>query len=247
MLPDLPKIMTQAIKDEFSQLIVFLKNPISDLERPKSKLFTFFFVFCLDVIVGFFFILIMLAMETVFDWDKYLIERYPDTNESTAVIFITGCILAPLVEEYIFRLPLKYAPDKFQKRFLFPYSFLLLILFVSVAQKSWYIQTLFWVLLWLLPVLLVYLSKNKIANRSEALFTTHFPRLFWILSSAFALVHLFNYYLNFYVILFAPILIGSQFIGGCLFGYIRLKNGFWWGVLSHAAFNGLMILGEKFS
>jgi len=62
-------------------------------------------------------------------------------------------------------------------------------------------------------------------------------------SIIFALVHMSNYdnrEVLFYLL--APIIIGSQLVGGFLMAYLRLKHGLRWSILLHAVFNALIIV-----
>jgi hypothetical protein len=163
-------------------------------------------------------------------------------NDSKIKVFLFICILAPLGEEFIFRLPLKYTGNQHLKNLIWPYS--LVLLFVSVFLKDVppYTHILFWLLLWVLPMMAIFFFKDRASKMLEKFFTNYFSQMFWVSCLLFGLFHLPNYHINRYVILFAPILVGSQFMGGVLLGYIRLKNGFWWGVLGHSAFNGVVFL-----
>ncbi|MFC3197635.1 CPBP family intramembrane glutamic endopeptidase [Parapedobacter deserti] len=62
-------------------------------------------------------------------------------------------------------------------------------------------------------------------------------------SVLFALVHMSNYdnhEVLFY--LFAPVIVGSQLVGGFLMAYLRLKHGLRWSILMHAVFNAVIIV-----
>ena len=78
-------------------------------------------------------------------------------------------------------------------------------------------------------------------------FAAAFPVVFWLVTLAFALVHLANYTEGTLLILL-PLVI-PQFIAGALFGYARVHYGLWAAMLLHAMHNGtavalVLVLGE---
>ena len=78
-------------------------------------------------------------------------------------------------------------------------------------------------------------------------FAAAFPVVFWLVTLAFALVHLANYTDGTLLILL-PLVI-PQFIAGALFGYARVHYGLWAAMLLHAMHNGtavalVLVLGE---
>jgi len=78
-------------------------------------------------------------------------------------------------------------------------------------------------------------------------FAFSFPVVFWLVTLAFALVHLANYTEGTLLVLL-PLVI-PQFIAGALFGYARVQYGLWAAMLLHAMHNGtavalVLLLGE---
>lgn len=75
-------------------------------------------------------------------------------------------------------------------------------------------------------------------NRAKIFWFKHFRIFFYISALLFALMHLTNFSntnILFYIL--APLIVLPQFIGGITLGYIRLKLGFFWGVLLHGLYN----------
>jgi hypothetical protein len=62
-----------------------------------------------------------------------------------------------------------------------------------------------------------------------------------LFSVLFAIIHLTNYNFSITIIIFAPILVFSQFTGGLLIGYLRVRYSFVMGFILHAVFNGILI------
>ncbi|UMB52626.1 CPBP family intramembrane metalloprotease [Lutibacter sp. A64] len=75
-------------------------------------------------------------------------------------------------------------------------------------------------------------------NKAKLFWDKHFKKIFYLAAILFALTHLTNYSNTntlFYIL--APLIILPQLIGGLTLGYIRLKLGFFWGVLMHGLYN----------
>ncbi|WP_379548853.1 type II CAAX prenyl endopeptidase Rce1 family protein [Qipengyuania sp. DSG2-2] len=71
-------------------------------------------------------------------------------------------------------------------------------------------------------------------------FARGFPGIFWLVTLAFALVHLTNYQEGALYVLLPLVL--PQFIAGTLFGYARVQYGLWAAILLHAMHNGTAVL-----
>ena len=80
---------------------------------------------------------------------------------------------------------------------------------------------------------------DYISNKKAKIFWfKHFNIFFYLFAFSFALVHLTNYNntsILFYLL--APLIVLPQFIGGVTLGYLRLRLGFFWGVLQHGLYN----------
>ena len=75
-------------------------------------------------------------------------------------------------------------------------------------------------------------------NKAKIFWDKHFKKIFYLAALLFALTHLSNFSNTntlFYIL--APFIILPQLIGGLTLGYIRLKLGFFWGVLMHGLYN----------
>lgn len=80
-------------------------------------------------------------------------------------------------------------------------------------------------------------------GRLKRFWRKHFAFFFYASAILFGLVHTINYNNNsllFYLL--SPIIVGSQMFGGLMYGYVRVKLGYWWGVLLHGTFNLILIM-----
>jgi len=68
-----------------------------------------------------------------------------------------------------------------------------------------------------------------------------FPHLVWASTLLFATIHIFNY--NLYagmgaLAILTPLLVVSQFLGGWILAFTRVRFGIGWSMLQHGFFNG---------
>lgn len=111
----------------------------------------------------------------------HLPEDDPNNHRGALFNYIITAMLVPVLEEFLFRFPLKY------------------------------------------------LVQTKL-----------FGLWFYLVSAvAFGLVHLINYDLQPIHWAFALLIVSPQMISGSVFGYIRIRHGFWFGVAAHSLLNSI--------
>ncbi len=138
---------------------------------------------------------------------------------------------APIFEELVFRYPLKYP------KYYFFILFVIIYFFVSSTYRS----NIFFFGILLICAIFFLLVNVKTPKIIEAFFKKHFVVFFVIFNIIFSMLHLYNFELEgtkkaFYIILILP-----QFLSGLLFGYFRMKFGFFWGVFSHFYYNSIIL------
>ena len=69
----------------------------------------------------------------------------------------------------------------------------------------------------------------------------YFKKVFYLFAIIFGLVHLSNFQITPYVILFTPILVAPQIILGGYLGFIRVRFGLQWSILLHACYNAFFM------
>jgi hypothetical protein len=144
-------------------------------------------------------------------------------------------VLGPIVEELIFRLPLIIKKENLSISLI-----LLCLLFVGGNLSS---LTIIWFSFFLklgsiifIILFITYLDKKNILKQINDKYYTHY---FYFLCSAFALMHISNFYSVFpkNLVLLCPLYVLPQFFLAYFSGFLRLKNGFLWGILLHFLFN----------
>ena len=218
----------------FSNLLTFVKKPRLDnlpdsfKENPQKVLMR---LLGLDFILMFF-LSGILAVAGVQEME-HEVQKLLD---NPILLALMAVIFAPLVEEAVFRLPLRYAAGNL----LLP--LLLILLFIPSLFAPMTSGILIGVIL--LLGLIFYFFNQKTDGQLETQLNhsweEKFPLIFWLFTFAFAILHLTNFS-DAIPIYLAPILILPQFALGIIIGYIRIGWGFWYGVLFHAMHNGIFV------
>ncbi|WP_299403289.1 CPBP family intramembrane glutamic endopeptidase [Acaryochloris sp. IP29b_bin.148] len=156
-------------------------------------------------------------------------------------IVLLVVVFAPLFEEAIFRLPLRYTPSNL----VIPLGIGLLGV-VSALMRSQVLPEVaslpclggIIALVWLLRVWL----QRQDSKPIHQLYEKWIGWLFYGLAILFGLIHLGNFsslgWQNWFL---APLLVLPQTALGVFLGFIRLRYGFWWAVLTHAIHNALAL------
>ncbi|HZK93804.1 MAG TPA: hypothetical protein VFC67_06320 [Prolixibacteraceae bacterium] len=164
---------------------------------------------------------------------KYL-NLFPEKSLrlSQIPISLKLIFLVPIIEEVIFRLPLKFSKQN---------------LFLSLAALHftlfYHAYSLFILIVISLTIALIpYMRLIPVTfyARLGLIWKNYFPLVYYGLAICFGLVHLSNFQnLRIAHYLVFPLIVSNQIIMGLIFGYVRVtfKNGFIYGVLLHFFIN----------
>lgn len=202
----------------FYKLLDFLKNPEKAPAYQPMKFLEFFGLLILAIIVVVPYAYILELMEL--DQFENVLEDI--LKEFKWLVAIFAIIIAPLVEEPIFRLHLDL------KKSSIWWSMILSLLF---AMAIWFPI----IFIGYMIFLLIRVSSD---NPPSLKFVVYFSAAF------FGLVHItnfkdFDYGQYFYYI---PFLVAIQFWIGLVLSYIRLNHGMKWAILFHGVYNTIFIL-----
>ncbi|MBN7815167.1 CPBP family glutamic-type intramembrane protease [Algoriphagus pacificus] len=202
----------------FYKLLDFLKNPEKAPAYQPMKFSEFFglLILAIIVVVPYAYILEFMGMDQFENGLGDLLK------ENKWIIAIFGIVLAPLIEEPIFRLHLDLKITSIW------YSLGLSLLF---AMAIWFPI----IFIGYMIFLLIRVSSD---NPPPLKFVVYFSAAF------FGLVHItnfkdFDYGQYFYYI---PFLVAIQFWIGLVLSYIRLNHGMKWAILFHGVYNTIFIL-----
>lgn len=208
--------MSYTIQNHLNDFLSFLKKPTDKVDLPisipsKFKIVLTFFVIELPVMLVL--ILIMGGLESahIINTENHAIEKLFKTMSTTAIFFLV-VIIAPLVEELIFRLYLRY-----ETNLLIGTSIRFSHLFLDREKAAQFDLDL------------------------NSKWSRFYPKIFYFSALLFGLVHLVNYEISPTILLFSPILVAPQIVLGLIIGFLRLRYGFWTGFMMHS-FHNLFIM-----
>lgn len=179
------------------------------------------------------------AIYNIYGIDPETLTRFagdPGTAKnlgSTTYILLTICIVAPLLEECIFRLGLSFkrwqiaiAATSIPAYILWQHLNSLTIISSSIYVAS---------------IIVVFILVYRLSSDShlEKLKKTCYVSIIWVSAITFGLLHLIAF--SNYSLLLLPYMlciISVPFFAGCAMTYYRINLGFWWGVALHI-FNNL--------
>lgn len=209
--------MLYTIQNHLNDFLSFLKKPTDEVTIPismasKFKIVLIFFIIELPVSLASILIISGLEAANIINTENHAIETLFKTMSTTAFFFLV-VIIDPFVEELIFRLSLRYETN----------------LFIGISIRF---GNLFF-------------DREKAAQFDLALnrkWSRFYPKFFYFSALLFGLVHLVNYEISPAILLFSPILVASQIVGGLIIGFLRVRHGFWTGYMMHS-FHNLVYIG----
>lgn len=174
--------MRRAVRYFMEDFRKFLRNPQEIVDGPEhGALRSWMVVFAINFAFA---ALVIIPLAVLIDQHVLPIKGGPLTAKMPLwILIIVVLMMTPVIEELLFRYPLKFARNR--------------VLKIAVYGSS----------------------------------------------VLFALAHMSNY--NNHEVLFyllAPVIVGSQLVGGFLMAYLRLKHGLRWSILMHAVFNAVIIV-----
>lgn len=161
-------------------------------------------------------------------------------NQKLIYQFVVICMIAPFVEEMLFRVCLRYSKLNFAVTagfcfYIFPG---ILIKGRGIFGEDNPLSLRIALVLIVIATVYSILQRNQaIDNRLTKFWSLHFKLIFYLSVISFGFLHVTNFENSLTVILLAPMLTLPQIAGGFMFGYIRLKYGILYAVLLHAANN----------
>lgn len=223
--------------------LAYFKNPIyqakenNTLRNSLKVLFSVFLYALLFLFINYLFVSALnfiLKSEYKFSFLELIDKVQFTQSERYNVLYIL--IVAPILEEIMFRLPLKFNRINLFISLLTFYFFFYLRyagLYASFLGPQ-LITTIFFVALCWFVV--YYLCKNSFY---KTIFTKYFGVLFYLLAITFGLLHITNFieFVPQNLIFFSPIFAFHQVIMGLFLGYLRVKKGLIWSIALHVCFN----------
>jgi hypothetical protein len=159
-------------------------------------------------------------------------------------------LFAPVTEELLFRLPLRYNVINLTTSALLFTLLTVRRLLLKFGSSGWATATERW--LWSAvfailvgSVVFVLLRSEPVTRLAKNLWLNHFRSVLYASCFAFGLVHIFNFRftaLTAETLLLAPLLVLPQIISGFILAFTRLHLGMIWCIALHAANNFLVVV-----
>jgi len=224
------------------EMLDFLKSPVNDMpdiSTIKEKLSIFIPLFLLEIVIAVFCGGIISQLTNglhLMEGNKleHFFSYYP-----VWVVFIYVALAGPMLEELLFRLPLKLNEKYMQINVVLTVTGLIYILVFTI--KVYIIQ----ISLVVVEIILlsIYFSSKELFNKYIiSIWSRKFIWVFYLSAAIFGMLHISNYSPKLITFLLMPILVLPQFIVGLFCGYIRIRLGFFWGYLLHVSHNFIFII-----
>ncbi len=153
-------------------------------------------------------------------------------------------LIAPLSEELIWRLPLRYTERNLTISALLVVLFTVRRLFVKFGifgpATRWLWSAVIAILV--APVVFVLLRTEPIKRVASRIWLDHFRSVLYLSCFAFGLLHIPNFRfttITVETLLLAPLLVLPQIISGFVLAFARVRLGMLWCIVLHAANNFL--------
>lgn len=203
------------IKQTISELLDFIKNPIDEAhsnQQTSFKLKQLQALFLLELPVMGVLLLFISGLEEVglFDSNSHKAEALLK-EFSTPIILLFTVLIAPVIEEFIFRFFLIF-------RRCYPVHFIVFI--ISVFSRK---------------------EKNELIESARRFWNTTYKSVIYFSAFLFGLVHLTNFEISSSILLLSPILIAPQIILGLFLTFIRVRHGFLWSFYLHGIHNLIFV------
>ena len=222
----------------FADSIIFLKNPDPNEHFKISSISTFF-----KLVWKMFLIILLIDLITVVIIVtplKYF-NLFPALKEIsfTPINILKITLILPIIEELIFRLPLKITNINI-------ITSISVITFI-ILNKWCFTKYYFAIAGSCLMFLFLYIGIRKNINflyRSTTFLKEHFREFFYVQALLFGFLHLANYNLDFKYIYLFPLVVFGYIISGIFWGYLRVRysSGIYLCIVSHIAVNSLYCL-----
>ena len=227
--------MNISFSNVFSALWEFIKKPnlthLSEAfqENPVKVIGNLLLIdFCLMIPLT-----ALLGIVGIEDMD----HKIEDLMDNPLALAGMAVVVAPIMEEAIFRLPMKYS--YWRAAIALGLAGVIGATMIPSIPLMGGIAALILFSAFLFHFI-NYRQENALNVQMESWWERHFYLPFWVLTTAFAIVHISNFgsAVPLYLV---PILVLPQFVLGAVIGYVRTGYGFIYAVLFHALHNGILV------
>jgi membrane protease YdiL (CAAX protease family) len=206
--------MSNSISATISHLKEFLKNPVDEAQvtpSKTSKFKIFLTVLVIDILVS----SLVILLVSVLQYLKLINEE-----DNLITSFIGMYPLWAVILLAVFFIP-------FFEEIIFR---------LHLRFRQFYLLQIF-------LYFMKHFHKNNldIRNNALSLWKKNYGKVFYFTAIVFGLIHLSNYNITIWVLIFSPVLVFAQFAFGIFAGYLRVKYGFFYGYALHFMHNGILL------
>jgi hypothetical protein len=210
----------------------FIKNPNTgikyDIDSVPSFLKIAFKSFLVMLLIDF-------LIEAFLASPLRYFNLYPSIKEftGTPITIIKLAIVFPIIEELIFRLPLRIS------KINVAISFSLSVLFISKWVVGNIYYSIFFSMLLFMALCLFIKNESRLIKTLSIIVDANFSHFFYLQAIIFGFLHLTNYNLDYRFFYLFPLFIASYLFVGVFFGYLRIryKHGIFLCIASHIIVN----------
>jgi uncharacterized protein len=182
-------------------------------------------------------------VDASFDDNQFLDQLL---NKGILPTILLMVILAPLIEELIFRF---YLPSRLWS--LFSYLLIILVILIKLTLvfkgKSFTSYLIYIELIVFLGICVYIFSHFEDSFTFKKIFLKAFPYHIWFSAILFGAIHVFNYSFTSQTNkLLVPLLVLPQLFGGMALAYVRLKYGLLWSFVLHGIHNLVLTIAIYF-
>lgn len=240
------------LETAIEDFLYFLKEPIFEYKRDQPL--DFLTVTKLYFLVFFFEMLVFIPVSAIIGLEgiPHAMEGLLKSN-SMWKMFLLAVVLAPISEEFLFRLHLRY------KSLTIIFVSLVALVLVGMVYNYFVpesfggLRSLSRLTIMLVTpigfvVLLLFFLTLGIAlykffkNKNFKIVEREFPFIFYLTALVFGLVHISNFGLEPDKWFMAPLLVLPQLILACYLGYVRVRNNLGYSIYIHALNNAIPML-----
>lgn len=158
------------------------------------------------------------------------------------VLFILTTIAFPLLEEFLFRYPLKFVIGS-ALLYLSVFTITAITLILHFANKEYSAHFIFMILLMVIILLFFLIPRLKKEYHYRRIFIRYYSHNVWMSILVFAAIHIFNYQLHSDLsILLSPLLVLPQLAGGFMLSFVRLRFDIGYSILIHGLNNAILLI-----
>ena len=214
----------------------FCKNPNTLIELNGRLGFKLFFSYLfISLIIGF-----ILSMPATILFHLKLVPSITLNSEIIKNNFVIIILIAPIIEEAIFRLSLKFKPIYLALSLSLFFSFF----FIDSLNNT----TLLLLVCFVFSILLIIFQKRDLKIYLNNFWNRKFPVIFYSSAILFAIMHLTIFeFSSMWQIFVVPFLILANLSCGLIYGFIRIRFGILYTILLHITNNLILSLPFFFS